>query len=222
MKLFEQQLWHILILFFLLCGLYFYTSLAPTSLDGDLLGIKTSIWFILACLSPIVHQIYVVVCWRSEFYYKSISNRFGARGFKLYKIGFVILILSRLVTILILAISNENSIQIDIAHRYLAAIILLIPSVYLFYSVKKYFGMNRAFGLDHFYPEEVKKIPFVKEGIFKYTSNGMYTFGFLILWVPGILLASKAALSVALFSHLYIWVHYFFTELPDIKVIYKK
>lgn len=81
--------------------------------------------------------------------------------------------------------------------------------------------MNRAFGLDHFKPEEVKKEPFVKKGIFKYTSNGMYIYGFLFLWIPGLKLQPKGALLVALFNHLYIWVHYYFTELPDMKLIYQ-
>ena len=104
---------------------------------------------------------------------------------------------------------------------YVLSWLLLIPAVYLFYSVKKYFGFDRAFGIDHFYPEEYKLKPFVDQGIFKYTRNGMYTFGFFLVWVPGFLLQSRAALLLALFSHLYIWVHYYFTELPDIKIIYK-
>jgi len=37
-----------------------------------------------------------------------------------------------------------------------------------------------------------------------------------------VLLCSKAAISVALFSHIYIWVHYYCTELPDMKEIYKQ
>ena len=102
------------------------------------------------------------------------------------------------------------------------SVLLFIPSVYLFYSVKKYFGMDRAFGIDHFYPEEARNLPFVKKGIFKYTSNGMYTFGFLILWIPGILLQSKAALAIALFNHIFIWAHFYFTEQPDMKIIYVK
>jgi hypothetical protein len=48
----------------------------------------------------------------------------------------------------------------------------------------------------------------------------MYVFGFLTLWVPGLWFASAAALVVALFNHLYIWVHYYSTELPDMKRIY--
>jgi len=34
------------------------------------------------------------------------------------------------------------------------------------------------------------------------------------------LLRSEAALVAALFNHLYIWVHFYFTELPDMKFIY--
>ena len=31
---------------------------------------------------------------------------------------------------------------------------------------------------------------------------------------------SLAALAAAAFNHLYIWVHFYFTELPDIRFIY--
>jgi hypothetical protein len=48
----------------------------------------------------------------------------------------------------------------------------------------------------------------------------MYKFAFLFLWVIALVLLSRAALIVAAFSHLYIWVHYYFTELPDIQFIY--
>lgn len=36
----------------------------------------------------------------------------------------------------------------------------------------------------------------------------------------GIVLASPAAILVAAFQHVYIWVHYFCTELPDMRRIY--
>jgi hypothetical protein len=66
----------------------------------------------------------------------------------------------------------------------------------------------------------MRSVPFVRGGIFRFTANGMYVFGFFLLWVPGLWWASAAALFVALFNHLYIWVHYFATELPDIRRIY--
>jgi Phospholipid methyltransferase len=78
---------------------------------------------------------------------------------------------------------------------------------------------QRAFGADHFDPS-VRSLPFVRRGIFRFTSNGMYVYGFLLLWVPALWWASAAALCVTLFNHLYIWVHYFATERPDIDRIY--
>jgi hypothetical protein len=48
----------------------------------------------------------------------------------------------------------------------------------------------------------------------------MYAFGFLLIWFPGLWYASLAALAAALFSHLYIWVHYYCTERPDMQRIY--
>jgi len=222
MKIFKHQFWHFLILFGLLAFLYNYACGDEAILKGELWGISTITWFVLALLSPIVHQFYVLLCWRYELYYNSISKFFGKKGFSLYKKGFAFLILSRPITLILLAISNAYTWPINTLSSYILSGILLIPAIYLFYSIRKYFGFDRAFGIDHFYPEKFKNEPMVKQGIFKYSANAMYVFGFLILWVPGILLQSKAAVLLALFNHLYIWVHYYFTELPDIKMIYKK
>ena len=224
MKIFKNQFWHLLSLIILLPILIVFINKDEVDiLYGGLWHVETYIWLIAAVLAPIVHQIYVLICWRSELYYQSISKLFGMKtGFKLYKIGFVILILSRVASIVILAISNEGTLYIDPILSYSLAALLAIPVIYLFFSVFKYFGIDRAFGIDHFEPEVANSKSMVKQGIFKYTSNGMYVFGFLILWIPGLIFLSKAALLAALFNHIYIWVHYYFTELPDIKFIYKK
>jgi hypothetical protein len=79
--------------------------------------------------------------------------------------------------------------------------------------------MDRAYGIDHFDPSYRDKL-FVKQGMFKYTDNAMYKFGFLILWSIALFTLSKAALLAVVFNHLYIWVHFYFTELPDIHRIY--
>ena len=104
--------------------------------------------------------------------------------------------------------------------RWILTLVLAPPFLYLGFSIKKYFGIPRALGEDHFKPEEYRNGKMIKEGIFKYTNNGMYLYGFLGLYLPAILLASKAALAVAIFQHLYIWVHYFVTEKPDMEEIY--
>lgn len=192
----------------------------PEIQTGFLWGKSTLFWLYISLIIPVLHQFYVLICWRLELYHQTISKTFGEKGFLYYKIGFAILILLRPVSILLVAISNKNTLDINPWLSYGLSLILLIPAIYLFYSVKKYFGIDRAFGVDHFKPLEAKNMPIVRQGIFKYTSNGMYVFGFLLLWCFGFAFLSKASLLVALFNHLYIWIHYFYTEEPDMKYIY--
>ena len=131
----------------------------------------------------------------------------------------MILLVGRPIAITFLAFSNQGSSHIDLRILYVIALLLLVPILYLAYSLVKYFGVKRVLGIDHFdtsYREE----SLVQEGIFKYVNNSMYIFGLLILWLPGLLLASKAALLAALFGHVYIWVHYFTVEQPDMRYIY--
>ena len=220
MKLFKYQFWHLLCLLALLWSVKVLIDMDSSLLSGELVGFSTFFWLILALGSPVVHQVYVLLCWRFELHHQSISRAFGDAGFRLFKIGFAILILSRPATIICLAIANAFTFSIDPVLSYLLSGLLLIPGIYLMYSVRKYFGFDRAFGIDHFDPEKYKGVPMVRKGIFKYSSNAMYVYGFFLLWVPGILAQSKAALLVAAFNHLYIWVHYYFTEEPDMKLIY--
>lgn len=223
MKTTQRILGHIFGTLLLIALSYYYIYLNVDVLIGIFLGISTKIWLILAIISPILHQIYVFVSWHYQLKHQSITSYFGKKqGFRLYKIGFALLILSRPVIITFLAISNQGSLEMGTTLSYSLAILFLIPSAYLFYSVKKYFGIDRAFGIDHFEPEKFRNAPMVKKGIFKYTSNGMYIYGFMMLYLPGLLFFSKAAIMVAVFNHIYIWVHYYFTELPDIKEIYTK
>lgn len=188
-------------------------------LSGSLWGIATESWFWLAVTVPVVHQVYVWLIWRLELYQNTFTKRYGLeRAFKYYAAGFSILFVSRLITIIILAYSNKDTLHINPMLTY-ALVLLITPLViYLFYSVKKYFTIERAYGIDHF--DKHYSEPYVKKGIFKYTDNGMYVFGLMILYLPGLLLQSEAAILAALFNHVYIWVHYYFTERPDMLEIY--
>ena len=211
---------HILFLLVLLLAVLYVSTSVPEVLSGRLWGYPTSYWMILALLIPVLHQVFVVVCWRLELFGKKLTANFGDRAFTIYKRWFTVLILARPVTLVLLAIANRRTLVIDPALAYALAAILLVPAAYLFYSVKRYFGFDRAFGIDHFEPEKYRNVPLVKKGIFRYTDNGMYTFGFLILYLPGLIWFSKAAILVALFQHLYIWVHHYCTEKPDMQIIY--
>ena len=62
----------------------------------------------------------------------------------------------------------------------------------------------------------------VREGAFAWTPNAMYLIVFLGLWAIAFLYGSRIALVGALFQHAYIWVHYWFTEKPDMDLIYGK
>ncbi len=209
---------HYLILAGLLAGV---AALANNGvLTGQFLGITTRYWLILAIAVPVIHQFYVWFVWRAELHFSLISRWFGKRsGFRYYAVGFSILFVFRLLAIITLALANQNSLTLNPAIAVALALAALLPALYLFYSVYRYFGIERAFGIDHF-DDRYRTIPFVREGIFRFTNNGMYLFGFLVLWIPGLLLFSKAALLAALFNHIYIWVHYYCTELPDIRHIY--
>ena len=216
--MFKGQALHSLLLAAILAGVSI--SLDEGLLAGRFAGLRTSQWLFLALTVPIVHQIYVWLVWRSELHYEWISRRLGKRrGFRVYAIGFAILLVSRLLSIIPLAIANQNSSSLHPAIALTLAGAFLPLGLYLFYSVYRYFGFARAMGIDHF-DASYRNVPFVREGIFRISANGMYTFGFLVLWIPGLLLNSKAALLAGLFNHVYIWVHYYCTELPDIHVIY--
>lgn len=218
-KILYKQGWHIFGIIILLT-LMTYALKIDGILNGDFWGVSTKTWFILTVTLPIVHQIYVVVIWRIELYRQSISRRFGDKGFKVFGAIFLLFLASRPISILLLALSNQESFEIGWSWRWLLTLILGVPSIYLGMSLKKYFGIPRALGEDHFKPEEYRNNPMIKGGIFKYTDNGMYLYGFLALYLPGILLASKAALAAAVLQHLYIWVHYYVTEKPDMEAIY--
>ena len=219
--MFERQRQHYLILAALLVGINAVIAFNNDMLFGQFAGIPTQTWLVIAILIPILHQTYVWFIWRAELYHSLISRWFGKNGFTYYAVGFSILLLSRLIVIILLVISNRNTLSLPPTISLIFTTILLIPTIFTFHSVYKYFGIKRAIGIDHF-DKSYRKMPFVKEGIYKFTDNAMYTYGLFILWIPGLLLFSKSALIAAMFNHIYVWVHYYCTELPDIHRIYGK
>ncbi len=216
--IFEKQFIHIILLGFLLY-LFSLAGNLEGFWSGEALGTSTRIWLYVALANTIAHQVYVWFCWRTELHTKLLTGFFGKAAFRTYTAGFTVLIVLRPVLITILAASNRDTVQASTFYMRITAIILLIPVAYLGYSIVKYFSFTRAFGIDHF-DESYRSMPLVRQGIFRFTPNAMYVFGFALLWAPAVFFSSVAALSFALFSHLYIWVHYFCTEKPDMKRIY--
>ncbi len=215
---FEKQAWHYFLLAVLLAAV-FLVSRREGFLAGEFLSINTPVWLWLTIANAVLHQVYVWFCWRTQLHFSLITRTFGASGFLYYSIGFLVLFGLRPLLIVGLAISSMNTLEADRTLLNVLALLLAVPAVYLFYSLVKYFPVRRALGIDHFNISYRGK-PFIRQGIFKYTSNAMYTFGPALFWIPGLLLASTPALLATLFTHIYMWVHYYTTERPDIGRIY--
>ncbi|MGI9319110.1 MAG: methyltransferase, partial [bacterium] len=174
------------------------------------------VFFWLAVAVPIAHQVFVWVVWRTRLHASSANETIGL-GF--YVTCFFLLFGGRFVTLTLLAWFDSGSLNLPRSPRVLLTSGLLAIGLYAMYSVKRYFGMKRAAGADHFDPK-YREMPLVKGGIFSFTSNGMYLYAFFLFWAIAVGFDSLAALIVAAFSHVYIWLHFFVTEKPDMAYLY--
>jgi hypothetical protein len=180
------------------------------------LGKPFSFVFWTAVAFPIIHQVFVWIAWRLELLSSATSKTIGFGG---YVASFFLLFGGRFISLLILAWMDRGSLSLQILPQIVLTGIPAVLGVYAMYSVMRFFGMARAAGADHFDPRYCN-MPFVREGIFRFTSNGMYLYAFLLFWAIAFGFNSSAALTVAAFSHAYIWVHYYATEKPDMDYLY--
>ena len=190
--------------------------LAALSLAWTSLGRPFPIAFWTAVALPILHQTFVWLTWRFELRSSAVSKTIGFGG---YLAIFFVLFGGRFITLAVLAWLDRGSLSLNPAVQIMITTLLALPGIYAMYSVKRYFGMARAAGADHF-EERYRNMPLVNEGIFRFTSNGMYLYAFFLFWAIAVGFNSMAALVVAAFSHAYIWVHFYATEKPDMDFIY--
>jgi len=190
--------------------------LAVTSVIWNRLGTPCPTLFWGAVSFPILHQIFVWVAWRLELRSGITGQIIGFRG---YIILFFLLFGGRFVSLFVLAWADPGSLNLGAVPRIVITGILALPGVYAMYSVWRYFGLKRAAGADHFDPR-YRDMPLVNQGIFRFTNNGMYIYAFFLFWAIAMGFNSSAALVVAGFSHLYIWVHFYSTEKPDMDFLY--
>jgi Phospholipid methyltransferase len=198
----------------------------------QLLDSRYTVEFWSPVAAAMMHQFWVLVWCRfalrqqeQQQQQRGGSSLFGGGGtesvaFRVYAAGFVVLICSRIILTARLAYKDRDSLQLKPLPRVVITLLLLMPSLYTVYSVHAYFGFVRAMGADHFDVKKYRSMPLVNQGIFQYTSNAMYKFGLLFLHIIAIALNSKAALCMSLFQHIYIWLHFFTTEKPDMEYIY--
>jgi len=210
---FKNQIWHIgglTILFYLACQIVDFEN------DSNvLLGISSKNWFLFSMTTPLLHQVYVWLCWRSELCWKAISKTIG---FKTYAVIFIMLMILRLSSIGLCFVDYGTWFTPGWI-AWTISVLIFIPFIYTIYSIKKYFGFMRASGIDHF-DTSYKNIPFERRGIFKWSSNAMYTFAIALFFGFAVSSGSKAVFVFAAYSYIGGWLHYFCTEKEDFKIIY--
>ena len=181
-----------------------------------LLGKPFPVAFWCAVAFPVAHQVFVWLTWRFELRSSTISRTVGFGG---YLACFFLLFGGRFVSLLVLAEEDRGSLKLPVLPLAIVTTVLALPGIYAAYSVMRYFGFVRAAGADHF-DSRYRDMPLVQEGIFRFTNNGMYVYTFLLFWAVAVGFNSAAALTVAAFSHAYIWVHFHATEKPDMRFLY--
>ena len=163
---FKHQIWHIGGLIVL-----YYVALQMVGFENNsniFLGISAKNWFLFSMMTPLLHQGYVWLCWRSELCWKTISRTIG---FKAYVIIFFIIAILRLFSVG-LCFADYGTWFTPGWLAWSVSLLILILFIYTIYSIKKYFGFLRATGIDHFDPSYKDK-PFERRGIFKWTPNAM-------------------------------------------------
>lgn len=218
-KILKYQQWNLLILAGLLTAAVWVYRTDPAFSRGDFLSMETGFWFFAAMSVPVIHQLYVLLGWRLELHGHVFSRRIGVENsFRLYSVGFMVLLIARPAGLILLGLSNRDSLEIRPALAFGTAAAIALVVAYVLYSVVRYFTVRRAMGIDHFAPDFDE--PLVTGGVYRYMNNSMYVLGLAFVYIPGLMLFSRSALLAALFNHLYIWAHYFTVERPDMKLIY--
>lgn len=192
----------------------------PGFSTGSLWGVGTETWIVLAVAETVLHQLYVALCWRVELHGEVLTAWLGKVAFPIYATGFGVLILARPAFVVAISFANRGTLDIGIVVGRSLALLLAIPVGWTFFSVVRTFGFGRAAGSDHF-DSEVRKQGLVRKGIHRFLPNAMYWLGLLVLWLPALWWRSVAGLVVALFGHAAVWLHYFATERPDMRRIYR-
>ena len=211
-------------------GLHFFALLilipttwslaAPVLENGSWLSVPATRWFWLAVGMAVLHQVLGWIGFRLQLGWAALSRLFGSADMLIWGLVFFPLLIARPILVIGLAKSTQNTLLLPEVLAAFLGVILLIPVVYTIWSIYKYFGFVRGMGGDHF-RKRYREMPLVNEGAFQWCGNAMYTFAPLLLWAIAYILGSQAALTVALFEHAYVWVHYYCTEKPDMKIIYK-
>lgn len=216
-RILKRQGYHLLS--YIAIGVLLYFTAVKLPGHSRLWGLSTSQWILFSWILAGIFQMWILLFWRLELYYGRISAWMGRSGFSIFRLGFILLGLGRLLPLIPISLSTAHTMSVSL---YVTIPIIVATTPFIIwglYSVVFYFGINRAFGADHFDPA-YRSGTLEKRGIFKYIPNSMYVVVLLVLYHPGLLWQSLPGLITAAAHHAFVWTHYFCTEKPDMGVIY--
>ncbi len=216
-NIFQGQLLHFGLIVLLVPGAF--SLLIANSSDRTFFGWNAQEWAVCSIVVAVAHQVLVAMVFRFELYKGLMTRMFRDRALAVWGAFFLPLLVARPITIIIVGWLDQAPITSFRSIEIFVAIPAILVAIVTMHSVIKYFTIRRAIGADHF-DNEVIAMPLVKQGMFKYTPNGMYALVFLGLWGIALAFGSWNAFVVAFFQHVYIWVHMVLTEQPDIDRIY--
>ena len=218
-NIFEKQDWHFVLLALLVVSANTIMDRFPLFFLGAFWGLSAETWLWIGIIAAILHQLYVMIIWRVQLETQWLTANLPRIGYIAYLVDYTMMLIARIGAIVLVALANRETLFIPAAARWTTALILAIPFAWLVHSIIKYYGFKRMAGAEHFELSS-RDTGWAGQGIFKYVPNAIYVFGPLAFYIPGFLLASPASLLLALFNHLYLWIHYFCTELPNLRRIY--
>lgn len=166
----------------------------------------------------LAHVIFIWIGWRFELHLKLLTRIFKRQALPIFSLIYQLMVLARLISILWLSILTMSSVQFAPMFHLISVLVTLGVIFVAFYSIVKYFGIERSAGGDHFH-EKFRYLE--KRGLFRYFDNVMYVFGSLGFILPGLIFQSGPGLVCGWYHYLGIWLHYFCTEKPDMKIIYE-
>jgi hypothetical protein len=184
-----------------------------------LLGLTATGWAKLSIALALFHQIMVAVVFRLQLHRNSLTRFFGEKDLKFWTVVFMPFLVARPLTLIMTGWADNTPITGLRGAEILAGLALVAVAIWAMHSVIVHFTIPRAVGGDHF-RDTFADMPLVDKGAFAITGNAMYGVVFLGLWGIALLFGSWNALVLAFFQHVYIWVHMYCTEKPDMEWIY--
>ncbi len=193
--------------------------MVPSDSLHRFLGFTAPQWATMSIALAVVHQVLVAGAFRTQLHHNLLSRLWGEDDIRIWTRIFLPLLIARPVSVILTGWADDVPIGLPRWIEIGVGVVLVGLAIYGMQSVLRHFTIRRAVGGDHF-RDDIAALPLVVEGIFKYTQNAMYGVIFLGLWGIALLFGSWNALVLALFQHVYIWVHMYCTEKPDMAWIY--